>query len=360
LARQVEDLSQKREALKERLDAVSQQATQNQGLLSIVLLAAGLLTLVQGVLAFFGAQSYVKQADDAVQKIETLAKEERALAEEVRAKYPMFSRMEDALEAAFRRLADLSTRLNVDQNLYDQSDPFTRQEILSLEGFAAMQFLASAGRLPEVIRNLRLPGKFYADKYLSSKRTIEVDFERAFYYYSLERDKSNGDIAALNDLGWLYMEVAQPRNPDRAQDLMLESLRVNPDQQRALYNLGTITFDPQDVAKLTKAREYLERAVRTRNWEKSPNEEFASQVYYNLACTYSRLAEHSKMKLDLLNLAATALNKAADKGGTRQEVLETDLTTGDLVALATSAVHTTQVLAIAAKFGRAWAARASG
>jgi FtsZ-binding cell division protein ZapB len=146
-------LAQQRDSLKDKLDAISQQAAHNQLLLSLLLGFAGLFTLAQGVFAFFSAQSYVKQADDALARIETLA-------DEVRRKYPMFSQIEDAREAAFGRLARLADRLNLDQNLYQESDPITRQEILALESFAATQFLASPGREKEVIANLRLLGKF--------------------------------------------------------------------------------------------------------------------------------------------------------------------------------------------------------
>ena len=315
LARKVNDLVLKRDALKDRLDAVSQQASHN---------------------------------------LETLA-------EEVRTKYPLFSQMEDAREAAFRRLGDLASRLDWNQSLYGESDPQTRQEILSLESFAATQFVASSARAPQIITNLRLLGRFYADKYMSSGRTVEVDFERALYYYTLELEKSSGGICALNDLSWLHMEVARTPNLEKAQRLLEESLRVNPDQQRPLYNLGTLFLDPKDKTKLGKAREYLEKAAGIKNWETGPNEELASHVHYNLACTYSRLAEHESdgvKKKELLDLSALALGKAADSGGTLQAILGSDLEGGDLTALAGSADHAAQLGSMKERFSRARAGRA--
>jgi hypothetical protein len=348
-------LAQQRDSLKDKLDAISQQAAHNQLLLSLLLGFAGLFTLAQGVFAFFSAQSYVKQADDALARIETLA-------DEVRRKYPMFSQIEDAREAAFGRLARLADRLNLDQNLYQESDPITRQEILALESFAATQFLASPGREKEVIANLRLLGKFYADKFVSGKRTVESDFERALYYFTLECDKSNRDTCALNDLGWLYMEVAATKDPDRARALDIESLRINPNQQRPNYNLGTMIFDPGDPVKLAEARKYLEKALSVANWEKAPNEEFSGHVSYNLSCTYSRLAQHEgdpAKESALLDLAAGALDAAAANGGTKEETLEDDLKRGDLKALADSPAHSPLMAAIRKKFREAWAARAA-
>jgi hypothetical protein len=354
LAGRVNDLELRRQALKDRLDAISQQAGQNQWLLSIVLAAAGLLTLAQGAFAFFGTQGYVKQADDAVERIKTLA-------EEVRAKYPVFSQMEDTLEAAFRRLAELARHLDLDQNLYADSDPRTRQEILALESFAAMQFVSAGVRAPQIVTNIRLLGKFYADKYLAAGKGLETDFDRALYYFNLELEKSNRDILALNDLGWLYMQVARVPDADGARAFFLESLDRSPHQQRPLYNLGTILVDRLDKAKLEKARQYLEKAASVRNWEKTPNEEFSCHVHYNLACTYARLSEHEQdaaNKKLLLDLALSALDKAAEKGGTAEKILENDLQKDDLVAVAASPEHTAQLLAMKQKFRQAWTARA--
>jgi TPR repeat protein len=354
LARRLDDLAAKREALKDRLEAVSQQAGQNQWLLSIVLAVAGLLTIAQGAFAFFSTQGYVKQADEAVDKI-------KILAAEVRAKYPLFSQMEDTLEAAFRRLAELAVRLDLDQNLYADSDPRTRQEILALEGLAAMQFVVPSVRAPHVVTQIRLLGKFYADKYVSAGKAIEADFDKALYYFSLELEKSGRDILALNDLGWLHMEIA--KNPDKAKAtaLLLESLDKNPDQQRPLYDLGTMSLEAGDKAKLSQARGYLEKAVGVKNWEKTPNEQFASHLHYNLACVYSCLSvfeQDGPNKKALLDLALASLDKASEQGGTAQSVLEKDIKQDDLAALAKSAEHTAKVIAIAAKFRLAWAARA--
>jgi ATP-dependent protease HslVU (ClpYQ) peptidase subunit len=115
LGRQIDDLAQKRDALKDKLDAISQQANQNQWLLSIVLAVAGLLTLAQGAFAFFSAQNYAKQADDAVKKIE-------ARAAEASARFPLLEGTERANDRAFKRLTEIKKQLNLDQNLYKRLD----------------------------------------------------------------------------------------------------------------------------------------------------------------------------------------------------------------------------------------------
>jgi len=352
LTRQLNDLATKRDSLKDQLGAVSQQAGQNQWLLSIVLAAAGLLTIAQGVFAFFSTQNYVKQADDAVGKIKDLAGE-------VRARYPMFSQMEQTLEAAFLRLGELALRLDLDQNLYDDSDPRTRQEILALEGLAAMQFVVASGRAPRIVSQIRLLGTFYADKYTSALKTNKADFEKALYYFNLELEKSGRDILALNDLGWLLIEVASAADRDApaATALFNESLGKNPAQQRPNYNLGTMWLVKGDQAKLGQARAYLEKAAGIQNWEKTPNEQFASHLHYNLACLYSCLSEFESdapKKKELLTKAVVSLEKAAEKGGTARTTLECDLNGGDLAALSGSQEPCHSLDTAKKKFEDAW------
>jgi hypothetical protein len=165
------------------------------------------------------------------------------------------------------------------------------------------------------------------------------------------------------------MAVAKPPAPEKeiflrtAEGFLRESLAANPLQQRANYNLGTLIFDEKSMTKLSQARQYLEKAAEIKNWEKTPNAEFVCHIHYNLACAYSRLSEHEQDaagKKKLLNLAATALDKAAEKGGTERKVLEGDLKDGDLAALGASAEHATELTAIQEKFRLAWAKRGRG
>lgn len=353
LQRQLDDLVRSREAIKDRLDAISQQANHVQWLLSIVLGVAGLLTLAQGLFAFFSAQNYVKQADEAVKKIE-------ALDAQVRGRYPMFSEIEEQRKTAFSRLAGLVRRLQFDENLYDVLDPVKRQEIFALENFAAIQFLTSADSQRGVIECLRLLGKFYQDKFKSEKRALHGDFERAQYYFSLAVQKSNRtDISALNDLGSLMYTGSQG---DKARELFEESLEVCPDQQRALYDLGTIFFDPGDARKLEKALNYLKRAAQVKNWERSPHGEMSSHVHYNLACAYSRLSGHqhdARKKESLLGLAVKALEEAAKVAAPPQSIVEEDLKSGDLSELGHSVGLSAEIQKILESFQQGWTARAS-
>jgi hypothetical protein len=346
LARQVDALTQKRDALKDSLATISQQANQSQWMLSIVLALAGLLTLAQGAFAFFSAQNYTEQAKDTLKKIEERGKEAEA-------RFPLLSETERVNERAFQRLTAIQAQLDLDQNLYKSSNPIVRQEILSLESFAVTRFLASDGRAPGVVGHLQLLGRFYADKfYIGGDRAIDADFDRALYYYTLVHDRSGLDILTLNDLGWLHMVIAKPPHPEKARTFFEESIAIDANQQRPFYNLGTMEFDAKEFGK---ARRHLETAAGISNWETAPNKDHASRVHYNLACTYSRLAEQDVThKPELLKLAAAQLDAAAVDGGTAKETLEGDLK-GDLAALNADR----DLGPILTKFAGAWAARAA-
>ncbi len=160
-----------------------------------------------------------------------------------------------------------------------------RQEIIALEGFVATEFVTASDPVFQVVPNLRLLGKFYAMKFTNGNRQNQDDYERAFYYLNLGLQKSGRDFRLLNDLGWLHSEVAPNQDLDQATRFLSESLKANEDQQRALYNLGTIAI-VKDKWDLALAQ--LSKASQQPNWETEPNAQFSSYVHYNLACVCSR------------------------------------------------------------------------
>jgi hypothetical protein len=222
--------------------------------------------------------------------------------------------------------------------------------VFAIEGFSAVQFLTPANRSEELVRNLRLLGKFYAGKFLTER--FRPDFERAYYYFDLAQIKSRRHYAVLNDLGWLFATVSDPRNPDMAKALFEESLHQNDHQQRALYNLGTIFFDKADAGKLERAKDFLLRARATPLWEGKPNLLMASYISYNLACVSSAMsgwATAAGLKEHLLDDSIQFLEEAHSKAPLPSATLRSDLAPGgDLEHLGASPVHATRFGAIVA------------
>jgi hypothetical protein len=374
LQRQLEETARAREILKDRLDSISHDAATAQWLLAMVLGIAGLLTLAQGVFAFFSAQNYVKQADDAIaranQAIATAlasAKESAEngakavarideLAADVRAKYPMFADIESARLEAFNQLSGLTANLDDNQNLYAESDPLMRQKIFAIESFCAIQFLTPANRSAELLGNLRLLGKFYAGKF-ASERQLSSDFERSQYYFELALEKFGRPYTVLNDIGWLFSTVTDRVDLDRARAALEESLRRKPNQQRALFDLASIAFERGDRARLEASLGFLLQAKRQTTWEDRPNARMASHIDYNLACTYDALAELTGDAADrrqMLDRCMESFEAAAKIGGQVKAIVDSDLQGGDLSNLASSAAHADRLKTAVAMYELAW------
>jgi hypothetical protein len=270
----------------------------------------------------------------------------------------MLADTETARAEAFDDLSRLTPSLvDSDKNLYANSDPLTRQKIFAIESFSAIQFLTPANRSKELVDNLRLLGKFYAGKFRSDGQHLQTDFERAYYYLDLAAQMSHRNYSVLNDLGWLWSVVAIPPNPDQGRAYFEESLRSKSDQQRALYNLGTMVFDKGDRARLEQARDYLLQARNEPNWETAPNPTMASHIAYNLACVYDAMASmeaDAAAKTKLLDECCDYLEQAAAVGAQPKELLDEDLKRGDLTNLGASPPHAERLRTILEKYQAAW------
>ena len=227
--------------------------------LTLILTAAGLFTIAQGAFAFFNAQSFIKQADDAVQRIEDLSGD-------VTARYPMFTKAEEARKNAFRTLTMTFGSDNAFwlENLYSKMPLRDRQLLLSVENFVGLEFLDTGKGEPGYVAILRGMGNFYAYKYHHEGQYNMADFDRAVYYLDLACDRSDRAYYVLNDLGLLHSEILKPRNPERGQTYFEESLRRNPRQQRALYNLANIAHGQK---RYVEAVRLLEQALGEHIWE---------------------------------------------------------------------------------------------
>ena len=347
-------LEKNESVLKDRLDSLMHEASTTEWLLGLVLAAAGLLTVAQGIFAFFSAQTYVKQAEDAIKRANDAVDHANALGEEVRTKFPMFADVESSRADAFRQLSSLTPLLDTDQNLYSRCDQMMRQRVFAIESFSAIQFLTPSTRNADLLANLRLLGKFYAGKFLAEHEP-RSDFERSRYYFELALARFDRPFSVLNDLGWLFSTIADPVDLQQARTYFEESLRRKPNQQRALFNLGTIAYERRNRDRLAATLNLLRRAANEPNWEEAPNTQMAAHISYNLACTYDALAE-----LEAANVQASLddciqyFMLAAGIGSQPREVVEADLRFGDLRFLGRSDRHRDQVQRALALYRAAW------
>jgi hypothetical protein len=359
LEKQFKDLDNYRNNLQDRLDLISRNGAAALWLLSAVLVVAGLLITAQSYFALNNAKEFERRSEDALDKIRT--------------RFPLLADIDSAFTKAFETLSRLSPQLDLDQNLYKKADPQTRQWILANESVVALEFLAHTTRGEQQVQRLRLLGKFYAGKYSFDAKPenhpgmtageipqpLMSDFERARYYFELASESQWG-FKGLNDLSWLYSQVALPKgdaNDDCAKQYCERSLRTQPEQQRALYNLGTIALVRNDQAKLERALRYMLDAQRKPNWEDKPNPAMAARVDYNLACVYDGLASFEVdviAKAALLQHCRACLWRAALQGTPPREDLNKDLEKGDLANLNSDSASTDVLAAILAQYEVAW------
>jgi len=291
-------------------------------ILTLILGAAGLFVIAQGAAAFFTAQTFVKQADDAVKRVQEIALDAER-------RYPVFAKAEEARRDAYRALAATFYGDGLDwrDTLYDQMQVTDRQRLISVERFIGLEFLGWAENDPNFAVHLRRLGNFYASKYVSEGRTYRGDRERAEYYLQLARKVTSDQFWILNDLGLLFLELYSPRQIAEARTLFGKSYAQNPRQQRALYNLAVMaTYETPP--RWDEAVRLLETALQEPLWERIETPEMTCNVYYNLACAQARLLEFDR--------CLKTLEHAAKIGNVRKKTVDDDADkpTGDLFQVA--------------------------
>jgi hypothetical protein len=202
--------------------------------LQLLIVSAGLFAIAQGASAFFNAQSFTKQADDAIKRIQEQAREAEA-------RYPMFARTEAVRREAYAQLADIFRDpffLDWRTPLYQRLTLANRQLLLSVERFIGIELLPHPGGHDEYVRDLRRLANFYASKHrydAAHGGAQWADLERSEYYLTTAKHEAGGDSFYLfTDLGVLYMEFQSPRRLDDAERHFRASLERKPRQQRAL------------------------------------------------------------------------------------------------------------------------------
>ncbi|MBI3473024.1 MAG: hypothetical protein HY013_16835 [Candidatus Solibacter usitatus] len=301
--------------------------------LTLILAAAGLFTVAQSAAAFFSAQTFVRQADDAIKRVQEIAADAKA-------SFPAFGKAEQARRDAYRVLATTFDSHGLDwrNELYDRIRPFDRQRLMSVERFIGLEFLDWTDDPEEHARNLRRLANFYASKFRSEGRTYKGDLERAEYYLELACEMTQNQFYLLSDLGLLNMEFKIPRELDRAKEFFERSRAKNPHQQRALYNLA-VAATYEQPKRYDTAAGLLTEALKEKPWEQTEVPEMTCNVYYNLACARAQQAKAGGADAPVrLEECFQALEKAASIGQVRKSTVDgdADQSTGELYEVANS------------------------
>ena len=322
------------EELKTRLDDL-------KWLLTLIVSVASLFAILQAAASFFNAQAFSKQADDALTRIEKLAKETEG-------RYPLFAQTERARVDAYSLLRRRLQFEGFDwrDEVYKTMPLRERQQVLSADWYLSVDLVPPNVDPAAMVRDLRSLANFYASKWLHEHERgggSLADLERAEYYLELATEKCENDFFLLNDKGVLYLEYYRRLETEpwtaclaAATECFEKSLKKYKDQQRAHYNLGVA----DTYRKLWhKSQDHLLDALTHKTWEHTPLPEKECAIHYNLACVRARLSyrSHSPVLEQEAALAMESLETAARMGLMRASTVDFDLDNekGDLRELFT-------------------------
>jgi preprotein translocase subunit SecG len=295
--------------VKDKLDAYKVQVDDLQRLVSLLIAFSSLYALVLGASAYLSSQGLLDQSKENAKKIDTLRSD-------LEKSFPFFKRMGDHLLAVAKKLEELMPDSDERDDYYDRLSPTDHQELAGLEqgAIAFLYFLdftevshtasdiyrqlgkycgaAFAERKKQLEKELAETRKAPADPEVridvpQRRREIEWLRDRArFLLYNATRTNPDSFLA-FNDLAFLIQDIEGATSATAA-DFYRTSLRLQPKQQRAYYNLAIIEFT---LGSPQSAEELSTKALANPNWQVRPNPSRCDDVYYNRACYRSRLGE---------------------------------------------------------------------
>jgi tetratricopeptide (TPR) repeat protein len=130
-----------------------------------------------------------------------------------------------------------------------------------------------------------------------SKRLAEEDLARSRFYLHKAIELNPQNTVALNDFGYLELEIA--KHPNDAKPYFEKSLARDPNQQRARYNLATMEITQLAASTgpteaLTRAVQWLAEALAMPRWQGTETAgRYNADILYNRACAYARTGERA-------------------------------------------------------------------
>ena len=260
-----------------RLDALRARAADIQLFVTILLGLGTLYAAAQAVFAYFNVQAMVKAVRD-----EANAQKEdwQEFQEDCRKQFPRFAGMDEIRASILGVLASILGTKDSGENLFNQLEVEDRQRVFFYEkSIAGLEFLNLNEAPEDSVKVFRGLGRFYIDKYEFENKATKDDLDRGEFYFQLALRRKNDDYRVLNDQGKVQADVYA--NYKAAEALWKQSLRKDPGQQRAYYDLGTMSFQSGDY---DKAVDYLRDGSKRSRWEEGRNEANEGNLYFNLAC----------------------------------------------------------------------------
>jgi hypothetical protein len=260
-----------------RLDALRARAADIQLFVTILLGLGTLYAAAQAVFAYFNVQAIVKAARDEANAQKT---EWGKFQDDCHKQFPRFAGMDEVRASIFGLLGSILRTKDSADNLFNRLPVEDRQRVFFYEkSIAGLEFLNLNQTPEDSVRVFRGLGRFYIDKYQFEKKVSKDDLDRGEFYLQLALARKNDDYRVLNDQGKVQTEIYG--NNKAAEALWNQSLKRDPGQQRAYYDLGTLKFEAGEYGT---AVDFLREATKQSRWEEERNEANEGNLYFNLAC----------------------------------------------------------------------------
>lgn len=344
------------EALKEKLEAYDKRADELEKLLALLLGVSTIYAIALGFSAYQqlkdsaekledlreNAQAKIDQLPAEITNIKKAASEEiQEFAAKVQSKFPLFADMDVAIRDIMDRLTHLLPVIDWSDEDYRNLTPELKQEILfyektvaALEYFDLRRVRHIRQTASEIYHGL---GNFYGLKYASEDKQSEEDKDRSRFYLdrAIRHDPENS--GALNDRGFLAANLDRPPDYQKAREVFIRSLELDPEQQRARYNLAYVEHAEKNYAR---SEQLLSEALDKKRWQTKLPARHRDSILYNRACARTRLGElSSSRKRDYLDKAIVDLEAVFPVGPVYSPELVTsfknDIQPGEDLALLT-------------------------
>ena len=300
--------------LESTLAAYKTQVDDLQRLVSLLTGLASFYTLALGITSYFTAQHIIDRSKESAHDIDDYRTEAKKIYDGLEKQYPFFINFSAHIDKGLDRLIFLLPNEEERDEFWEKLKEMEKQEILFLElSMAFVQHLdLSDKRIAVLYRRL---GKFYSAWYAVAKEdagntpplpagrnlnTVADLAIRAFFYLERAVEQDPKNFTALNDFGLACIDMwklpAKPgesRDPyhRRAESVWEDSLRLQPNQQRARYNRAN-SFKREN--KIEAAIAELESALRVKHWEYKASPIHGKDIHYNLACYQSLLGDRQE------------------------------------------------------------------
>ena len=235
----------------------------------------------------------------------------------VESRFPLLSDIDVGIRAIVTRVTHLFPVIDWTEENYGRLRPQDKQEILYYEKtIAALEPFDLRTIRKEVSEIFHGLGNFYGIKYKIEKEEREKDGSkpaplqddkersRFFLERSLLHDSFN--VGAINDRVFFALNISpSTQELTNARDLCHTSLKLDPEQQRARYNLAYI--EHVDRRNYQESVKLLTEALPKARWQLAEPAHHHFSIHYNRACAYTRLRELDSALKDLAEAIPPAM-----------------------------------------------------